>query len=41
MSKSMFEAGYLESGLFKEVKRRIDPENRFTSLQAERLGLIA
>ncbi len=40
MSRTMFEEGYPESELFKVEKKRIDPENRFTSIQAERLGLI-
>lgn len=40
MSKNMFEAGYPKFKLFKAEKKRIDPNNRFTSIQAERLGLI-
>ena len=36
----MFEEGYRQLGLFKAEKIRIDPENRYTSIQAERLGLV-
>ena len=40
MSRTMFEKGYQQLGLFKAEKKRIDPENRYTSIQAERLGLV-
>ena len=40
MSRTMFEEGYPQLGLFKAEKKRIDPENRYTSIQAERLGLV-
>ena len=40
MSRTMFEEGYQQLGLFMAEKKRIDPENRYTSIQAERLGLV-
>ena len=40
MSRTMFEEGYPQLELFKAEKKRIDPENRYTSIQAERLGLV-
>jgi FAD/FMN-containing dehydrogenase len=31
---------YERLGEFREVKKRVDPDNRFVSLQARRLGIV-
>ena len=41
MSEATFRAGYPNWQRFLEIKRQVDPHNRFTSLQARRLGLSA
>ena len=40
MPRKIFQAGYPNYREFLEVKSRIDPDNRFISLQALRLGLL-
>ena len=40
MSKEFFHYSYPQVKQFLAVKRRVDPKNCFTSLQAERLGLL-
>ncbi|MFO8155210.1 MAG: FAD-binding protein [Pseudomonadota bacterium] len=39
MDAAMLEAGYPRLAHFLEVKRRVDPDGRWTSLQSRRLGL--
>ncbi|MEX2470007.1 MAG: D-arabinono-1,4-lactone oxidase, partial [Pseudohongiellaceae bacterium] len=41
MSEAMFKSGYPNWPRFLEIKRQVDPDDRFTSLQARRLGLSA
>lgn len=41
MSQAMFKSGYPHRQRFLEIKRQVDPDDRFTSLQARRLGLSA
>ena len=41
MSREFFQSSYPQLKQFLKVKGRVDPENCFTSLQAERLGLLA
>ncbi|MEO5365432.1 MAG: FAD-binding oxidoreductase [Magnetococcus sp. WYHC-3] len=39
MTAEMFQAGYPHLDQFREIKARVDPHNRFQSLQSARLGL--
>lgn len=41
MPRSMLQSGYPHLDKFLKIKHQVDPENRFTSLQAQRLGLVA
>jgi FAD/FMN-containing dehydrogenase len=40
MSRATFERMYPRVGEFRELRRRLDPEGRFASDQARRLGLV-
>ncbi len=39
MKKAFFEAGYPKLDAFKKLKKEIDPEGKFRSLQSDRLGI--
>jgi decaprenylphospho-beta-D-ribofuranose 2-oxidase len=39
MSKSFFKNSYDKTALFKEYKKKIDPNSKFQSIQSKRLGL--
>jgi FAD/FMN-containing dehydrogenase len=41
MDRETFDAMYPRAARFREVKRRVDPDDRFLSRQARRLGLTA
>ena len=39
MSKNFFKNSYRKISLFKEIKKKIDPESKLQSIQSRRLGL--
>ena len=41
MSRKFFQESYPKLSLFMKIKKQIDPYNYFTSLQAQRLGIIS
>jgi len=41
MCKEFFQESYQKLPLFMKIKKQLDPDNYFTSLQAQRLGIIS